>query len=81
MFFPKYYFKHSSKKEGKSMPSLNELSRDGLYLCLTSTAGYAKNMPIGAIILFLSIKASKEQAKFPPAESPAKTMFFGRMLK
>ena len=81
MFFPKYSFKHKTKKEGNRIPSLKALRREGLYLCRTSAAGYARKIPLGAMILFLRIIASREQAKFPPAESPARTMFLGRMLK
>lgn len=44
-------------------------------------AGYARNNPEGFGNFSLRMSAISEQARFPPAESPAKTIFLGLILQ
>lgn len=79
---PKYYFRHVKRRVGNRLVLLNVFNREGVYIYLVSRAGYAKNIPIGlGTIFFFRIKASKEHAKFPPADYPAKIILFGFILK
>ena len=43
--------------------------------------GYATNIPLGIYNFSFKIKPIKESTKFPPAESPAKTIFLGLIFK
>jgi hypothetical protein len=63
------------------MPSENELSLEGVYLVLKSTAGYIKNNAFGRMGYFYFINfACKAHAMLPPAESPATIIFLGLIL-
>lgn len=79
---PKYYLKQRKRRGGIRIGSSKELRREGEYLTLRSTAGYAKNNPEGWIGYFFCIsRAWRETAKFPPAESPARIIFFALIFK
>lgn len=69
---PKYSFKQSINIEGHNRGSFIALTLEGLKFILKSAAGYATYIPLGIGRLFLSIYPIKEQARLPPAESPAK---------
>lgn len=63
------------------MGVLKDISLDGENLTSRHTAGYAKSIPIGFSNLFLKIIPIRAQTRFPPAESPTRTMFLAFILE
>ena len=66
--------------DGHSKGSVTALIFDGVNCIRKSSAGYATYIPLGIGRFYLKILPISEQAKLPPAESPAKYMFFGLMF-
>ena len=54
---------------------------DDVKINLRSRAGYIRYIPFGVSNLFFRIRPVREQAKLPPAESPAITIYFGRIFR
>ena len=78
---PIYYRRQSKSIEGYSNGSVNAWIFEGENLFCRSQAGYAAYIPYGIGKLFFIMRAVVDKAKFPPAESPARMIFFGEMLK
>ena len=71
---------HMSNRLGCKIAYSKEFMNEGENLFLKSTAGYARNrLWIGGSLNF-KINPVNEQAKFPPAESPARIIFLGLTL-
>lgn len=76
----KYYLRQSISIGGFNKGSLKEYILEGENILLKSQAGYATKIPFGIVSLYFNIRPVKEHAKFPPAESPAITIYSGLML-
>lgn len=70
----------SNNKEGYRIGSEKQLILEGLNTFRVSIAGYAKNIEWTGARFYLRIMPIKEHTMLPPAESPAKIIFFGFMF-